>query len=233
MSRIEIPLELNRNSPKVLALGIENTGSTILSYGNELLGYVDLAGKDVLDVGCGARFTQTIINHALPIQSYTGIDIDEPLIGFLREHVTDDRFSFYYWHTYNQRYNPNGRKLTKRSRLPLPQDRRFDLIWMYSVITHNDPGDTECLLYILRRYIKEDAALLFSAFTDNSIATFEDRIKDQPLLNAYYNETFLRRLASRAGWQLEPAPNRRQGSVIQNLFICRPKPHFWEFFGKG
>jgi SAM-dependent methyltransferase len=221
-THIEIPTQFHRNSPNVLALGVENTGSTLINCGNELLGCSDLSGKDVLDIGCGARFTQTIINRELPIRSYAGIDIYEPLISWLSNNVQDSRFSFHYWHIYNAMYNTMGDKLTERARLPLPQDRKFDVIWMYSVITHTYPEDTECLLHILRRYIRQGGGLLFSAFIDNNIGAFEDRIKDQPLLNAYYNEGFLRQLVSRTGWQVESLYDKWADAVSQNLFLCRP-----------
>ena len=74
MTHIEIPSQFQRNSPNVLALGVENTGSTLINRGNELLGCSDLSGKDVLDIGCGSRFTQTIINRDLPIKSYTVLE---------------------------------------------------------------------------------------------------------------------------------------------------------------
>jgi 2-polyprenyl-3-methyl-5-hydroxy-6-metoxy-1,4-benzoquinol methylase len=230
MTHIEIPHQFHRNSSNVLALGVETTGSTLINCGNELLDCSDLSGKDVLDIGCGVRFTQTIINRDLPIKSYTGIDIDESSINYLINNVQDSRFSFYYWHVYNEMYNTTGQRLTKRTRLPLLKSKKFDVIWMYSVITHNYPPDTQYLLSILRRHIKKDGGLLFSAFLDNTIDTFEDRLKDQPLSIAYYNETFLRRLISKAGWQVESLYNKRPDAVVQNLFLCRPKRHFGKYF---
>lgn len=229
---MQTPPEFNRNSANVLAVGLEKTGSTILNYGMELLGYADLSGKDILDIGCGTRFTQTIINHKMPVKSYTGIDIDQALTAYLQSAVTDQRFSFAYWPIYNQMYNPLGEKLTKKTPLPLPHHQKFDLIWMYSVITHNAPHETECLLHIARRYVRKDGTLLFSAFIDNTIRTFEDKIKGQPLFNAYYNENYLKKLATQAGWEITLAPNKKQDSVIQNLFFCRPRPSIWDFFQK-
>lgn len=227
MTSIEIPGEYCRNSPNVTALGVENTGSTLINRGNQLLGHSDLSDKDVLDIGCGVRFTQTIINRDLPIKSYTGIDINEPLISYLTNNVPDSRFSFRYWNIYNAMYNTTGQKLTKRLRLPLSQDRKFDVIWMYSVITHTYPADAQCLLHILRRYIRSGGGLLFSAFLDNNIDTFEDRVKGQPLLNAYYNEKYLRRILSKAGWEVESLFDKWEEVVMQNLFLCRPKHRFW------
>jgi SAM-dependent methyltransferase len=229
MTHIEIPHQFSRNSPNVLALGVETTGSTLINCGNELLDCSDLSDKDVLDIGCGVRFTQTIINRDLPIKSYTGIDIDEPLINYLIDNVQDSRFSFYYWHVYNEKYNTAGQRLNKRAELPF-SPKKFDVIWMYSVITHNYPPDTECLLSVLRRYIKKDGGLLFSVFLDNNIDTFEDRLKHQPLSAAYYNEKFLRKIISKTGWQAESLYDKRPDTVIQNIFFCRPKRHFWKVF---
>jgi len=51
MTQIEIPPQFQRNSAKVLALGLEKTGCLLLDRANALLGWPDLAGKDLLDVG--------------------------------------------------------------------------------------------------------------------------------------------------------------------------------------
>lgn len=231
MTHVEIPNELLRNSPRVLALGIENTGMTILNEGNKLLGCPDLSDKDVLDIGCGTRFTQTIINRGLPIKSYTGIDIDEYLIHHISNKIKDERFSFYYWDIYNEIYNPFGpQKLTKHTKLPLPQSKKFDVIWIYSVVTHNYPEDTTSLLHILRQYIKKDGRLLFSAFLDDDIATFEYKQKDEPLANVAYSGKFLRKIISKTGWDVEKFSANRPDLVTQNMFLCKPKRRFWEIF---
>lgn len=224
LAHVEFPAELNRNAPSVQALGAEHTGSILIKYACELAGYRDLADKDVLDLGCGTRFTQAIINCAIPIGSYTGIEIDLGLVAYLRENVPDERFAFHYWHIYHDLYNPAGPRLTHRTKLPVAPGMKFDAMWMFSVITHNRPEDTESLLRILRRHAKRDTCLLFSAFIDNQLATFEDRVKDQPLLKAYYNEGFLRSIIARAGWQLESAHEADPDRSIMNHFVCRPKP---------
>lgn len=230
MARIEIPLQFHRNSQNVLALGVENTGAAIIRRGNELLGRPDLSGLDVLDIGCGVRFTQTIINLDLPVGSYTGIDIDEPLIRYLADNVSDARFSFHRWNAHNAMYNPAGEKLGRKSELPFSPKCKFDVIWMYSVITHNCPEDTEYLLHMARKCVRADGGLLFSAFVDNAIETFEDKVKDHPLLNAYYNEGFLRKIAARAGWRVESIYDKWADSVSQDLFLCRPRRRFWGMF---
>jgi SAM-dependent methyltransferase len=224
MTRIDIPARFHRNSPNVVAIGVEHTGSTLIDCGNELLGCSDLSDKDVLDIGCGVRFTQTIINRGLPVRSYTGIDIDEPMIDYLAANVRDSRFSFHYWHVYNERYNRGGQRLTRGVKLPLEHDRTFDVVWMYSVITHNDPEAAECLFHVARRHVRHDGALLFSAFVDNGIEAFDDRVKGHPLAAVYYNEAFLTQIISRTGWRVESVYGKKPDTVMQDLFLCRPRP---------
>src|ERR1700742_1945312 len=119
-------------------------------------------------------------------------------------------------------YNTKGKRLTKKTRLPFTDDRTFDVIWMYSVITHTYPQDAGLLFYVLRRYVRPDGGLLFSAFIDNNIETFEDRVKDQPLLNAYYNESYLKQIIAKNGWRVESRYDKWTDGVSQNLFLCRP-----------
>lgn len=230
MTHLEIPPKFHRNSPRVMELGVENTGEELLKTGCELLGWPDLADKDVLDVGCGVRFTQAIINRNLPIKSYAGVDINEPLVNFLATSVKDDRFSFAYWNIYNEMYNKSGEKLAKGTKLPIPDNKKFDLVWMYSVITHNYPADTEALFHILRTHIRPGGALVFSAFLDNNLETFEDKLKDQPLCNAYYNQKYLTQLLTNTRWEVQTMFNQWKNTLFQNLFVCRPKRRFWELF---
>jgi len=227
MTHIDIPAQFQRNSAKVLALGLEKTGCLLLDRANALLGWPDLAGKDLLDVGCGVRFTQTIINRGLAIGSYTGVEIDAPLVQYLSENVADSRFAFHHWNVHNAMYNPGGEKLTPATRPPFARTQRFDAIWLYSVLTHTCPQDTACLLRILRRHVKRDGALLFSAFVDDAVETFEDRLKDQPLMNAFYGEKYLRRLAQDAGWHVQTRFDGWTDIAMQTLFVCRPRVRLW------
>jgi 2-polyprenyl-3-methyl-5-hydroxy-6-metoxy-1,4-benzoquinol methylase len=227
MSHINIPDQYQRNSPNVLAHGVETTGVRIISYGNELLGCADLSDKHVLDIGCGVRFTQAIINRQLPIKSYTGVDVDEPLISYLQTHVTDNRFTFHRWHIYNELYNPHGQQLTKQTRLPVLHQKKFDVIWLYSVVTHNYPADIECLFALLRRYISKNGRLLFSALIDTTTQTFENKVPAHPLAAVYYNEAFLRQIISRAGWSVQSRHDKTPDDVTQHIFCCKPNRRFW------
>lgn len=213
-----VPEELHRNAPDVHAHGPEHTGSLLIRLVLQRLGLKDLSRCDVLDVGCGVRFTQAIINRDIPIKSYTGVDVHRPLIEYLKEKVDDPRFFFAHWNVENGRYNPAGVKMTPRASLPV--EGTFDLIWLFSVFTHLDPSDTNSLLAILRRYIRPSGALFFSAFLDNSIDTFEARIPERPLDHPCYSEKYLTELAMTNGWHVLSVHEPEQ--FIQHHLVCRP-----------
>jgi SAM-dependent methyltransferase len=218
-----IPEELHRNAPDVHASGPEHTGSTLIQLVLRRLGLKELSGCDVLDVGCGVRFTQAIINRDIPIKSYTGIDVHRPLIEYLTREVDDRRFSFAHWDVENGRYNPGGVKMTPESSLPI--QGTFDIIWLFSVFTHLDPSDTNSLLAILRRYVRPGGALFFSAFLDNSIDSFEVKIPGRPLDHPCYSETYMRELAKKNGWHVLSVNGPEQ--FIQHNLVCRPATEPW------
>lgn len=215
-----IPEELQRNAPDVHASGPENTGSTLIKLVVERLGLKDLSESDVLDIGCGVRFTQAIINRDIPIKSYTGVDVHRPLIEYLQREVDDPRFSFSHWDAQNAKYNPEGVKITPESRLPV--EGTFDVIWLFSVFTHLDSSDANALLAILRRHIRPGGALFFSAFLDDTIDSFEDRLPDYPLSHPCYAERYLRELVVANGWSVASVSPPSSEHFIQHYLVCRP-----------
>lgn len=215
-----IPDELHRNHPAVHAAGPENTGSILMNLVVERLGLKDLSESDVLDVGCGVRFTQTIINRGIPIKSYTGVDVHRPLIEHLQREVDDPRFSFSHWNARNGMYNPEGFTITPESSLPV--EGSFDIIWLFSVFTHLYPADANALLAILRRHVRPDGALFFSAFIDNTIDSFEDRLPDHPHSNPCYSERYMRELAAANGWRVLSVSPPSPEHFIQHYLVCRP-----------
>ncbi len=217
---LTIPDELHRNAPDVLAIGPEHTGAVLMNLVVERLGLKDLGESDVLDIGCGVRFTQSIINRDIPIKSYTGVDVHRPLIEYLQREVDDPRFSFAYWDVENARYNPTGVKLTPES--PLPVEGTFDIIWLFSVFTHLYPSDADALLAILRRHIRPGGALFFSAFLDDTIGSFEDRMPDHPASHPCYSERYLRELVVANGWRVSSVHPPSREHFIQHYFVCYP-----------
>jgi SAM-dependent methyltransferase len=130
-----------------------------------LVGVDDLSECDVLDVGCGVKFTQAILNHDLPIRSYTGVDVYREMIEFLRANVDDPRFEYHHVNVRNELYNPDAPPMTPETDLGVA-DRTFDLICLYSVFTHLSPGDYVTMLKLLRRYVRPDGRLVYTLFVD-------------------------------------------------------------------
>ena len=56
----------------------------------------DLDGLDVLDVGCGTKIVKTLLDNALAIGSYVGVDVSVEVIDWLNENVSDPRFEFHH-----------------------------------------------------------------------------------------------------------------------------------------
>jgi SAM-dependent methyltransferase len=224
MTRLEIPDEFSRVDPIVQQAGVEKTGAVLIQLACERMGLPDLSGMAILDIGCGTRFAQTIINRGIPIGSYTGIDVDRDVIRYLSRHVKDDRFSFHRWRVYNHLYNPRGKRLAKITELPLATPRQFDVIWLFSVFTHLNPEDARNMLRILRGYIADTGHLFFTAFMDHGISDFEDRDIWTPLRKAYYGDDLMKQMLSNAGWTIRSMHPADLSKWIQDHFVCVPAP---------
>jgi hypothetical protein len=76
------------------------------------------------------------------------------------------------------------------------------------------------MLHLTRKVVRREGFLFFSAFCDDSVAKFEDRVPEKPLSKAYYNKRYLEDLVGEAGWALvsweEPA------AYIMSSFLCKP-----------
>jgi SAM-dependent methyltransferase len=216
---ITVPERLQRNAPEVLAQGVEETGKSLLKTVVRRIGHADLSGLDLLDIGCGVRFTQTLINRDLPFSSYTGIEVFRPIVDWLKEHVEkhDDRFRFVHWDVQNARYNPEAAPMTGHDTLPV--SGKYHLIMGFSLLTHLDPQDALHLFRLARKTTNPDGFLFFSAFCDDSVDEFEDRVPAKPLLQAYYNKNYLEKLIDEAGWTM--MSYEKPGTYIMDSFLCR------------
>jgi SAM-dependent methyltransferase len=127
----------------------------------------DLAGVEMLDVGCGTKIVKTLLDHSLPVGRYVGIDVSTAVIDWLNANVTDPRFEFHHLDARNDLYNPTGTPLAQFQQLPVGQSR-FDLICLFSVFTHLAPDDYVAMLRLLHRHVKTDGRLLFSLFLNDA-----------------------------------------------------------------
>ncbi len=160
---LEVPKGLRRgklrwNQQRSVASGVE-----LLQLMATSLGHASLANVSVLDVGCGCKFTQAILDRGLPVGQYTGIDVYADMIEFLRAEVSDPRFAFHHINTHNAMYNPEGIPLSAETTLPVEQGS-FDIVCGFSLFTHLAPHDYVSMLKVLRRYVKPTGHLFFSLF---------------------------------------------------------------------
>jgi SAM-dependent methyltransferase len=137
----------------------------LIAHMCEHLSIDDLGETEVLDVGCGVKFTQALLSSSVPIKTYVGCDVDSELISFLKNVVDDPRFEYVHLDAHNARYNPRGKPLTEATALPIGA-RSFELICLFSVFTHLDPQDFSAMLKLLRRYARPDTRIFFTLYLD-------------------------------------------------------------------
>lgn len=193
-----------------------------LEYIRECSGLPGYEGVSILDFGCGVKFTQGLIQDAIPFAHYTGMDVFKPMISWLQKHVKDPRFRYELVPFHNAMYNKLGEPMHPDSALPCG-DRQFDLITLQSVFTHFAPEDFQTLLIILRRYCKPDGRMFFTCFTDNEQAEpFVDAVPGHPLLQAMYHESFVRDMIAKAGWSVQFFSPTRPDCWVADHFVCVP-----------
>lgn len=218
--RLHVPLRFRKGSLRTNEeAAIDSAVEQIAMICREL-GLDSLAGKAMLDIGCGVKFTQAFLNRALPIGRYHGVDVDRDMIAFLAEHVADPRFSYAAISVYNEMYNKAGAPLSRDLDLGTG-DARFDVICLFSVFTHLAPHDYAEMLALARRHVAPTGRLIFTTFLDETIpGDFKDEDPVRPLLRALYKEAAVRRMVAEAGWRLERLnePLKR----TQHILVCAP-----------
>jgi SAM-dependent methyltransferase len=222
---IQVPGEFSRNHPGIRKIGVVKTGKMLIEKAAKFAGVDSLADKCVLDIGCGTRFTSAIINKKISIKNYTGIDVYKPVIDYLKTNVEpfDERFNYAHWDVVNALYNENGMPFSGEALLPIDRTNKFDLIWMFSVITHQAPEEAVALFKVLKKYIKNDGSMVFTAFIEKDVENFIDVNKDQPLMVAQFDYDFMIALLDEAGWEVKSTHSPEWGSLHQFCFVCQLK----------
>jgi hypothetical protein len=103
-------------------------------------------------------------------------------------------------------------------------DHSFDVICMYSVITHQLPEDASIIFKISRREVQENGRLFFSAMIENGDFGHREWLPEAPTALSVYSTDLMERLLETAGWQILSFESRvPQGLPNQNTFLCSPK----------
>jgi SAM-dependent methyltransferase len=164
MGELTVPVHLQRSVRKDPELA-RASARALLADLTRCAGRDSLAGLSILDVGCGVKFSEALVNDRVPVGSYTGVDVEPTVIEFLAASVHDERFSYHRVDFANARYNPGGEPMSASSELPVERDQ-YDVICGFSLFTHLDPQDFESMLAILRRYARASTRLVFTVFLD-------------------------------------------------------------------
>lgn len=218
-----IPEKFNRNNPAIRAMAPPaETGLRLINYMCERIGISSLAELDVLDFGCGSRFADAIVNRNIQLNSYIGIDVYKEMIDFLTEHVDDSRLCFLHIDAHNLQYNPGGVPLTESTVLPVGE-RKFDVLCMYSVITHQLPHDAAIIFKLLRRHVKQDGHLFFSAAVEEGDFGYREQFPDAPTALSVYSLNLISQLLHAAHWRVLSFAKRVPGGLPnQETILCAP-----------
>lgn len=217
--RFSVPLKYRRGSQRGDERASVDSALRQLDYLGSLR---PVEGSAMLDFGCGVKLSQALYERDSPQQVYVGLDVYGELIEHLQARLRDDpKYQYATVDFHNAMYNRQGRKMTPESELPIaPQS--FDIITLFSVITHMAPEDAAAILHILRRYAAGHTLLLFSTFVDDTLDTdFVDEDSARPLLRARYRRAFIEGITRDAGWRIEALRPPLRG-LIQHHFICYP-----------
>jgi SAM-dependent methyltransferase len=202
MTMLHVPVQFRRDARRGDEEASIQAAVWLLEHVCSHVGIPDLGETELLDMGCGVRFTQALLHHSLPIKRYVGVDVYREMIEYLQEAVDDPRFEYHHIDVHNELYNPDGPPLTPDVEIPVGGSR-FDLMWVLSVFTHLDG---------FARDWGETVA--------GQVDTFRDMDPKKPLAWAVYSERYARELIEGTGWRVEtlspPEP------FIQHHFVCAP-----------
>lgn len=205
------------NSPTVSKYSAEVTGSLVLRSLCRRLGWPSLAGKRLLDFGCGVRFARAIVNLGIEIQEYCGVDVNAEAIQWLQANVRESRLRFERIDMKNQLFNPGGASLSTDALSSIGL-ANFDAACMFSVITHQNPEDATTIFRMLSQCVAPNGRLYFTAFVDDMIGTYAERDSSNSCAWCSYNPDYLIDLVERAGWTVVKA---YAGSELhQPAFVC-------------
>lgn len=215
-----VPDHLQRNTEGVAKEGYESSGQRLMFLARDRAGLKDFSNSDILDIGCGVRFTVTIINREIDVKSYTGIENHKPIVDFLSKEVTDPKLHFTHWNVHNRLYNKNGSPMSSFDKLPV--EGQYDLVWLFSVFTHQSPSDSSFMFQLIRRHIREDGKLVFTCFINEELETFKDEHDD--LVHAWYGEKFFHSMIKNSGWSVDKWywAEIRENNPYGRMYICSP-----------
>jgi len=218
-TKFDVPLQFRKGSLRnQQKASVDSAVASIALLAREI-GVDDLSEKNVLDIGCGVKFTQAFYGLEIPVMRYHGVDVDRDMIAFLSANVKHSKFTYKHIDIYNAMYHKSGPPLSADIDIGAA-GRTFDLICLFSVFTHLEPNDYRAMLALVRKYIAAHGTLVFTSFIDNSISEdFKDSDPKRPLLKAVYRESAINAFVTEASWSVERVV---QHPGQQPWVVCTP-----------
>ena len=126
--------------------------------------HTSLAGKRILDFGCGSGRLYFGLTQRSEPSSYLGADIRSDSIVWARRHIAsaNPRFSFRQIDIQHDRYNPGGTLNNDAWRDAVRQ--QFDVIYSYSVLSHLAENEAHTVLSMFAERLPVDGWLFVTAF---------------------------------------------------------------------
>ncbi len=217
-----VPPALRKGSLQKNEANSVKSGRVILEHVKQRMGLNDFANTDILDYGCGVKFTQSILQYDIGVKSYTGIDLDSDMINYLSQKVKVSNMNYFAVNFQNDMYNPEV-QIKMNSETQLPTGKKFDLMICQSVFTHLDKDDFKNLLIILRKNTKPNTKLFFTCFIDNIMKdNWKDANPKSPLIRIYYKEEYVKNMIKESGWDIISYNRRSPKFLVSDNFLCQP-----------
>ncbi len=213
---VEPPFDFN--AAEVSRYPAEVTGFRLLESMRKRFGWASFETRSVLDFGCGVRFARTILNLDLPFGLYFGVDVHAEAIAWLQANIADPRLRFARLDARNAYYNRDGGEQADDALTALGAPA-CDAASMFSVITHHNPQEAALALRQVRRAVKAEGRLYFTAFADESAAPFFEARPELPGNQSVHHPDDLAALVERAGWRIDAVYAPGDG-LQQTAFVC-------------
>lgn len=146
----------------------------LLSAKNEaqrLIDHFDInLESSILDIGCGFGRLPIGLQKVLKGGVYQGVDVNPTAIDWCNKYISrpENAYTFLCLDAKNERYNPNGEKLTKEFTFPFMHNS-FDVAYLYSVFSHMHQNDISIYLNEIYRLLSESGHVFFTAFIEYDV----------------------------------------------------------------
>jgi SAM-dependent methyltransferase len=125
----------------------------------------------VLEIGCGPGRTPIgLLARSYPLASFHGVDIDQKAVRWCERFISsrDARFRFHTLDAKHERYNPDGKPMTREFALPF-QSGSFDIIYLHSVFAAMAEEDVRIFSREFRRLLRPDGRVFLTAFVEENV----------------------------------------------------------------